>query len=60
MTTPTVESHTEDLRQLPGLLEPALEKWQQQVAGLAPSLRNSVPFFIWAAACTMPLPVKER
>jgi glucosamine--fructose-6-phosphate aminotransferase (isomerizing) len=44
MTSPTVESHTEDLRRLPGLLEPALEKWQHQIAELAPSLKNSRAF----------------
>jgi glutamine---fructose-6-phosphate transaminase (isomerizing) len=44
MTTPTVESHTEDLRRLPALLEPALEKWQHQIAGLAPSLKDSRAF----------------
>jgi glucosamine--fructose-6-phosphate aminotransferase (isomerizing) len=44
MTSPTVESHTEDLRRLPGLLEPALERWQQQIAGFAPSLKGSRAF----------------
>jgi glutamine---fructose-6-phosphate transaminase (isomerizing) len=44
MTSPTVESHTEDLRRLPGLLEPALEKWQHQIAAMAPSLKNSRAF----------------
>ena len=44
MTSPTVESHMEDLRRLPGLLEPALEKWQQQIAGLAPSLKGARAF----------------
>jgi glucosamine--fructose-6-phosphate aminotransferase (isomerizing) len=44
MTSPTVESHTEDLRRLPDLLEPALEKWQQQIAELAPSLKDSRAF----------------
>jgi glutamine---fructose-6-phosphate transaminase (isomerizing) len=44
MTSPTVESHTEDLRRLPALLEPALEKWQHQIADLAPSLKNSRAF----------------
>jgi glucosamine--fructose-6-phosphate aminotransferase (isomerizing) len=44
MTTPTVESHTEGLRRLPALLEPALERWQQQIAGLAPSLKDARAF----------------
>jgi glutamine---fructose-6-phosphate transaminase (isomerizing) len=44
MTTPTVESHTEDLRRLPALLEPALVRWQQQIASLAPSLKGSRAF----------------
>ncbi len=44
MTSPTVESHVEDLRSLPGLLEPALEKWRQQIAGLAPSLKGARAF----------------
>jgi glutamine---fructose-6-phosphate transaminase (isomerizing) len=44
MTSPTVESHTEDLRRLPALLEPALEKWQHQIAEMAPSLKNSRAF----------------
>jgi len=44
MTSPAVESHIADLRQLPALLEPALEKWQKQIAGLAPSLKGSRAF----------------
>ncbi len=44
MTSPTVESHTDDLRRLPALLEPALEKWQRQIAGFAPSLKGSRAF----------------
>jgi glucosamine--fructose-6-phosphate aminotransferase (isomerizing) len=44
MTSPTVESHTEDLRRLPALLEPALMRWQQQIAALAPSLKASRAF----------------
>jgi glucosamine--fructose-6-phosphate aminotransferase (isomerizing) len=44
MTSPTVESHTEDLRRLPALLESALERWQQQIAGLVPSLKGSRAF----------------
>jgi glucosamine--fructose-6-phosphate aminotransferase (isomerizing) len=44
MTSPTVESHTEGLRRLPSLLEPALGKWQHQIAELAPSLKNSRAF----------------
>jgi len=44
MTSPTVESHTEDLRRLPALLEPALMRWQQQIAAMAPSLKGSRAF----------------
>ncbi|HTZ60608.1 MAG TPA: SIS domain-containing protein [Acidobacteriaceae bacterium] len=44
MTSPAVESHIEDLRRLPVLLEPALGKWQRQIAGLAPSLKESRAF----------------
>jgi glucosamine--fructose-6-phosphate aminotransferase (isomerizing) len=44
MTSPTVESHIADLRQLPSLLEPALKKWQRQIADLAPSLKGSRAF----------------
>jgi glutamine---fructose-6-phosphate transaminase (isomerizing) len=44
MTSPAVESHVADLRRLPGLLEPVLEKWQQQIAGLAPLLSASRAF----------------
>jgi glutamine---fructose-6-phosphate transaminase (isomerizing) len=44
MTSPTVESHTEDLRRLPALLESALERWQKQIAGLVPSLKGSRAF----------------
>jgi glucosamine--fructose-6-phosphate aminotransferase (isomerizing) len=44
MTSPTVESHTEDLRRLPALLESALERWQQQIAALVPSLKGSRAF----------------
>jgi glucosamine--fructose-6-phosphate aminotransferase (isomerizing) len=44
MTSPTVESHTEDLRRLPTLLESALERWQKQIAGLVPSLKGSRAF----------------
>ncbi len=44
MTTPTVESHTDDLRRLPALLEPVLENWQHQIAAIAPSLKSSRAF----------------
>jgi glucosamine--fructose-6-phosphate aminotransferase (isomerizing) len=44
MTSPAVESHTADLRRLPALLEPAIERWQQQIAGLAPSLKAARAF----------------
>jgi glucosamine--fructose-6-phosphate aminotransferase (isomerizing) len=44
MTSPTVESHTEDLRRLPALLESALERWQKQIAGLVQSLKGSRAF----------------
>src|ERR1700761_750007 len=44
LTSPAVESHTRDLRRLPGLLEPALEKWQHQIAALAPSFKGSRAF----------------
>jgi glutamine---fructose-6-phosphate transaminase (isomerizing) len=44
MTTPTVESHAEDLRRLPQLLEPALVRWRQQIAALVPSLKGSRAF----------------
>jgi glucosamine--fructose-6-phosphate aminotransferase (isomerizing) len=44
MTSPAVESHTTDLRGLPALLEPAIERWQQQIAGLAPSLKSARAF----------------
>jgi glutamine---fructose-6-phosphate transaminase (isomerizing) len=44
MTSPTVESHTDDLRRLPTLLESALERWQKQIAGLVPSLKGSRAF----------------
>ncbi len=44
MTSPTVESHTEDLRRLPALLESALERWQQQMAGLVSSMKGSRAF----------------
>jgi glucosamine--fructose-6-phosphate aminotransferase (isomerizing) len=44
MTSPAVESHTADLRALPALLEPAIERWQQQIAGLAPSLKGARAF----------------
>jgi glutamine---fructose-6-phosphate transaminase (isomerizing) len=44
MTSPTVERHVEDLRRLPGLLEPALPKWQQQIAAMASSLKASRAF----------------
>ena len=44
MTNPTVESHANGLRQLPALLEPALARWQQQIAALAPSLKNARAF----------------
>jgi glutamine---fructose-6-phosphate transaminase (isomerizing) len=44
MTLPTVERHVEDLRSLPALLAPALEKWQQQIAGFSPSLKESRAF----------------
>jgi glutamine---fructose-6-phosphate transaminase (isomerizing) len=44
MTSPTVESHTEDLRRLPTLLESALERWQKQIAGLVLSLKGSRAF----------------
>jgi glutamine---fructose-6-phosphate transaminase (isomerizing) len=44
MTSPAVERHTEDLWRLPGLLEPALERWQKQITGLAPSLKDARAF----------------
>ncbi len=44
MTSPAVESHTTDLRAIPALLEPAIERWQQQIAGLAPSLKGARAF----------------
>jgi glutamine---fructose-6-phosphate transaminase (isomerizing) len=44
MTSPAVESHIGDLRRLPSLLEPALERWNQQIAALAPSLKGSRAF----------------
>jgi glutamine---fructose-6-phosphate transaminase (isomerizing) len=44
MTSPTVESHTEDLRRLPALLESALGRWQQQIAALVQSLKASRAF----------------
>jgi glutamine---fructose-6-phosphate transaminase (isomerizing) len=44
MTSPAVEIHTGDLRRLPSLLEPALERWNQQIATLAPSLKGSRAF----------------
>jgi glucosamine--fructose-6-phosphate aminotransferase (isomerizing) len=44
MTSPAVERHVADLRQLPALLEPALERWQRQIAALAPSLKGSRAF----------------
>ena len=44
MTSLEVESHASDLRKLPSLLEPVLEKWQQQIADLAPSLKGSRAF----------------
>jgi glutamine---fructose-6-phosphate transaminase (isomerizing) len=44
MTSPTVESHTDDLRRLPTLLESALERWQKQITGLVPSLKGSRAF----------------
>jgi glucosamine--fructose-6-phosphate aminotransferase (isomerizing) len=44
MTSPAVENHILDLRRLPSLLEPVLEKWQHQIAGLAPSLKGSRTF----------------
>ena len=44
MTAPTAESHVHDLRQLPALLEPALPRWQQQIADLAPGLKNARAF----------------
>ena len=60
MTSPTVESHTEDLRRLPALLESALERWQKQIAGLVPSLKDRALFFTSVVASTTRLPVKER
>jgi glucosamine--fructose-6-phosphate aminotransferase (isomerizing) len=44
MTSPTVESHTEDLRRLPALLESALQRWQKQISGMVPSLKESRAF----------------
>jgi glucosamine--fructose-6-phosphate aminotransferase (isomerizing) len=44
MTSAAVESHVAGLRRLPGLLEPVLEKWQRQIAGLAPLLKASRAF----------------
>jgi glucosamine--fructose-6-phosphate aminotransferase (isomerizing) len=44
MTSPTVERHVEGLSRLPGLLEPVLDKWQQQIAAMAPSLKSAHAF----------------
>jgi glucosamine--fructose-6-phosphate aminotransferase (isomerizing) len=44
MTTPSVERHAEQLRRLPSLLESVLERWRQQIAALAPSLKTSRAF----------------
>ena len=44
MTNPTVERHVEGLSRLPGLLEPVLEKWQQQIAAMAPAFKASRAF----------------
>jgi glucosamine--fructose-6-phosphate aminotransferase (isomerizing) len=44
MTSPAVENHILDLRRLPSLLEPALDRWQQQITVLAPSLKGSRTF----------------
>ena len=44
MTSPAVESHVAICAGYPALLEPVLEKWQQQIAGLAPLLKASRAF----------------
>jgi glutamine---fructose-6-phosphate transaminase (isomerizing) len=44
MTLPAVERHCENLRKLPSLLEPAIERWRQQIAAAAPELRGSRAF----------------
>jgi glutamine---fructose-6-phosphate transaminase (isomerizing) len=44
MTLPAVERHCEELRKLPSLLEPAIERWRQQIAAVAPALEGSRAF----------------
>jgi glutamine---fructose-6-phosphate transaminase (isomerizing) len=44
MTLPTVERHCEELRKLPSLLEPAIERWRHQIAALAPALQGARAF----------------
>ncbi len=44
MTSPAVERHVEGLSRLPGLLEPVLDPWQQQIAAIAPSLKSAKTF----------------
>jgi glucosamine--fructose-6-phosphate aminotransferase (isomerizing) len=44
MTLPAVERHCEELRKLPSLLEPAIERWHPQIAAIAPELRGSRAF----------------
>jgi glutamine---fructose-6-phosphate transaminase (isomerizing) len=44
MTSPTVESHIEDLRRLPLLMEGALGPWRKQIATLAPALKSARAF----------------
>ena len=44
MTSPAVESHMEDLRRLPLLLEPALEKWRRQIPMLVPQMKAARAF----------------
>ena len=44
MTLPAVEKHCEELRKLPSLLEPAIERWRGELAAIAPELRGSRAF----------------
>ena len=41
MTLLTVEKHCEALRRLPLQLAPSLDRWREQIAGLAPALKAS-------------------
>jgi glucosamine--fructose-6-phosphate aminotransferase (isomerizing) len=44
MTLPVVEKHCEELRRLPSLLRPVLDRWTEQIATLAPELKFSRGF----------------